>query len=49
MFAIEENPNTKQVEMRHFLEAVAKFKPRITEEMINFYELFANRSSLTRL
>ncbi|MEM1579352.1 MAG: CDC48 family AAA ATPase [Archaeoglobaceae archaeon] len=43
MLAIREDPNAEKVEMRHFLEAVKKIKPSVSEAMLSFYERFEER------
>ncbi len=44
MLALREDINAEKVEMRHFLEAIRKIKPSITESMISFYERFEERA-----
>uniref|UniRef100_A0A7C3UE99 AAA family ATPase n=4 Tax=Geoglobus ahangari TaxID=113653 RepID=A0A7C3UE99_9EURY len=44
MLALRENMNAEKVEMRHFLEAIRKIKPSVTESMISFYERFEERA-----
>ncbi len=43
MLALRENMNAEKVEMRHFLEALKRIKPSVTDTMINFYERFEER------
>jgi len=44
MLALRENMNAEKVEMRHFLEAIRKIKPSVTESLISFYERFEERA-----
>ena len=44
MLALRENLNAEKIEMRHFLEAIRKIRPSITESMISFYEKFEERA-----
>ncbi|TPX47378.1 hypothetical protein CcCBS67573_g10257 [Chytriomyces confervae] len=46
MCAMEENPDAEAVCNRHFLEAISKVTPRITSEMIAFYDKFREESGL---
>ncbi len=48
MLALRENINTEKVEMRHFLEALKKIKPSITESMLSFYERFEEKAKSER-
>ncbi|KAJ3103391.1 hypothetical protein HDU96_009292 [Phlyctochytrium bullatum] len=44
--AMEEDANAKQVEHRHFLAGVEGVTPRITAEVVAFYDRFKHRSGL---
>jgi SpoVK/Ycf46/Vps4 family AAA+-type ATPase len=46
MMAMDENLNTPYVYMRHFVKATLSITPRITAEMLAFYDDFRNRSGL---
>ncbi|KAI8818454.1 P-loop containing nucleoside triphosphate hydrolase protein, partial [Chytriomyces cf. hyalinus JEL632] len=46
MCAMEEDPDAEAVCNRHFLEAISKVTPRITSEMIAFYDKFREESGL---
>jgi len=48
MLAMRENLNAEYVERRHFIEALKKVKPSITESMMSFYERFEERSKQER-
>ncbi|AEA48091.1 CDC48 family AAA ATPase [Archaeoglobus veneficus] len=48
MLALRENMDSERIEMRHFLEALKKIKPSITESMLNFYERFEEKSKQDR-
>ncbi|RLI87311.1 MAG: AAA family ATPase [Archaeoglobales archaeon] len=48
MLALRENLESEKVEMRHFLEALKKIKPSITESMLSFYERFEEKSKRER-
>jgi len=43
MLALRENINAEKVEMRHFINALKKIKPSITETMLSFYESFEEK------
>ncbi|MBE8539825.1 CDC48 family AAA ATPase [Geoglobus acetivorans] len=44
MLALRENINVERIEMRHFLEAIRKVKPSITDSMLSFYERFEEKA-----
>lgn len=44
--SMEEDINTKEVCQRHFQKALKNITPRITKEMINFYDEFRKKSGL---
>ncbi|KAJ3226124.1 spermatogenesis associated protein 5 [Chytriomyces hyalinus] len=46
MCAMEEDPDAEAVCNRHFLDAISKVTPRITSEMIAFYDKFREESGL---
>ncbi|KAI9335756.1 P-loop containing nucleoside triphosphate hydrolase protein [Obelidium mucronatum] len=46
MCAMEEDMNISAVSNRHFLAAIAEVTPRITKEMIAFYDTFRQKSGL---
>ena len=48
MLALRENMESERVEMRHFLEALKKIKPSITEAMLSFYERFEEKARQER-
>jgi transitional endoplasmic reticulum ATPase len=43
MLALRENINAEKVEMRHFVEALKKVYPSITEDMVKSYRAWAER------
>ncbi|MEM4577142.1 MAG: AAA family ATPase, partial [Candidatus Nezhaarchaeales archaeon] len=43
MLALRENINSEKVEMRHFIEALKKVHPSITEDMVKSYRAWAER------
>jgi len=43
MLALRENINAERVEMRHFIEALKKVHPSITEDMVKSYRAWAER------
>jgi transitional endoplasmic reticulum ATPase len=43
MLALRENINAEKVEMRHFIEALKKVHPSITEDMVKSYRAWAER------
>ena len=43
MLALREEINAEKVYMRHFIEALKKIKPSVTESMLSFYERFEER------
>jgi len=43
MLALRENINAEKVEMRHFVEALKKVHPSITEDMVKSYRAWAER------
>jgi SpoVK/Ycf46/Vps4 family AAA+-type ATPase len=45
--AMEECINVKEIEMKHFVAAAKSVKPRITQEMLQFYKNYAEKSGLT--
>ncbi len=44
MLALREDINAERVHMRHFLEALRKVKPSVTESMLSFYERFEEKA-----
>jgi len=48
MLALRDDMQTERIEMRHFLQAIRKVKPSITESMISFYEKFEERAKEAR-
>ncbi|MDW8004892.1 MAG: AAA family ATPase, partial [Thermofilaceae archaeon] len=44
MIAMRENVNIDKVYMRHFDAAMRKIRPSLTQEMLKFYESWAERS-----
>ncbi|KAI8619721.1 P-loop containing nucleoside triphosphate hydrolase protein [Chytriomyces sp. MP71] len=46
MFAMEEDPDVAAVAQRHLIHAVGGVTPRITQEMITFYNQFREQSGL---
>ncbi|KAJ3393634.1 spermatogenesis associated protein 5 [Entophlyctis sp. JEL0112] len=46
MFAMEENPDAEAVSQKHFIEAISRVTPRITADMIEFYNHFRHKSGL---
>ena len=48
MLALRENINAEKVHMRHFLEALRKIKPSVTESMLSFYERFEEKAKSER-
>jgi transitional endoplasmic reticulum ATPase len=48
MLALREDMESEVVEMRHFLEALKKIKPSVTETMIGFYERFEEKAKQER-
>jgi AAA family ATPase len=44
--ALDENIQSMFIFMRHFLQAIRKITPRITQEMLQFYANFSNSSKL---
>jgi AAA family ATPase len=45
--AMEEDVKIDAVHLRHYITAITRVEPRITREMIQFYEEFARNSNLT--
>ncbi len=43
MLALREDINAEKVHMRHFLEALKKVKPSVSESMLSFYERFEEK------
>ena len=43
MLALRENINAEKVEMRHFIEALRKIHPSITEDMVKSYRAWAEK------
>ncbi len=48
MLAMRENIDAEYVERRHFMEALKKVKPSITDSMMSFYERFEEKSKQER-
>ncbi|AGK62140.1 AAA family ATPase, CDC48 subfamily [Archaeoglobus sulfaticallidus PM70-1] len=48
MLALREDLNAEVVEMRHFLEALKKVKPSVTDSMLSFYERFEEKARQER-
>ncbi|ADB58169.1 CDC48 family AAA ATPase [Archaeoglobus profundus] len=48
MLALREDINAEKVHMRHFLEALRKIKPSVTESMLSFYERFEEKAKSER-
>ncbi len=48
MLALREDMQTERIEMKHFLQAIRKIKPSITESMISFYEKFEEKAKEAR-
>ncbi|ORY45099.1 AAA-domain-containing protein [Rhizoclosmatium globosum] len=46
MYAMEEDVNIEAVSRRHFVDAIGGVTPRITKEMIDFYDRFRQQSGL---
>ncbi|KAJ3210979.1 spermatogenesis associated protein 5 [Entophlyctis luteolus] len=46
MFAMEEKPDAEAVFQKHFIEAISRVTPRITADMIEFYNHFRHKSGL---
>ncbi|MEJ5292396.1 MAG: CDC48 family AAA ATPase [Candidatus Methanosuratincola sp.] len=44
MMALREDPEAKEVQMRHFLKAKEKIRPTVSEEMIKYYKAWEERS-----
>ncbi|MGC9009962.1 MAG: CDC48 family AAA ATPase [Sulfolobales archaeon] len=44
LYALREDINATKVEMRHFLKALDKVKPSLTEDMVRFYEMWGSRA-----
>ncbi|MGF3498520.1 MAG: CDC48 family AAA ATPase [Candidatus Methanosuratincola sp.] len=44
MMALREDPDAKEVQMRHFLKAKEKIRPTISEEMLKYYKAWEERS-----
>ena len=49
MVAMEDNVHARVCEQRHFEEAIQRVVPRVTAEMIRFYDDFEQRSGLTKI
>jgi AAA family ATPase len=47
--ALEEDINIKCIEERHFEAALCGIEPRISLEMLNFYDDFRSRTNLKQL
>jgi transitional endoplasmic reticulum ATPase len=43
MLAFRENINVEKIEMRHFMEALKKIRPSVSEAMLSFYGRFEER------
>jgi transitional endoplasmic reticulum ATPase len=43
LFALREDLSASRVYMRHFLQAMAKVRPSLSEDMIRFYESWRDR------
>jgi len=48
MLALREDINAEKVHMRHFLEALRKIKPSVTDSMLSFYERFEEKAKSER-
>jgi len=46
MFALQEDIGSQLVEERHFLSALETVTPRISRDLIDFYEQFQQKSGL---
>ncbi|MEN3035251.1 MAG: CDC48 family AAA ATPase [Candidatus Methanosuratincola sp.] len=44
MMALREDPDAKEVQMKHFLKAKEKIRPTISEEMLKYYKAWEERS-----
>ncbi len=44
MMSLREDPEAKEVQMRHFLKAKEKIRPTISEEMLKYYKAWEERS-----
>jgi transitional endoplasmic reticulum ATPase len=42
--ALRENINAEKVEMRHFIKALEKIRPSLTDEIIRFYEMWGSKA-----
>ncbi|KAJ8297623.1 hypothetical protein KUTeg_024154 [Tegillarca granosa] len=49
MFALQEDINNQTIEQRHFDYALSVVTPRISTEMIQFYEQYLNKSGLHKI
>lgn len=47
VYALECDINTEKVEMRHLEHVCLRFKPRLTKEMIDFYDEFGKSNAIT--
>jgi AAA family ATPase len=47
--AMEESLDIQAVAMRHFIAAIPRIKPRITQDMLDFYHDFASRTGLAHV
>ncbi|OYT62934.1 MAG: hypothetical protein B6U69_00525, partial [Thermofilum sp. ex4484_15] len=48
MMALRENINSTKIGMRHFLEALRRVKPSITQDMIRYYKMWGERAKSLR-
>ncbi|RLI85027.1 MAG: AAA family ATPase [Archaeoglobales archaeon] len=48
MLALRENISSERVYMRHFLDALRKIKPSVTDSMLSFYERFEEKAKSER-
>ena len=48
MMALRENVNAAKIYMRHFLEALRRVKPSITQEMLRYYKMWGERAKSLR-
>jgi len=46
MFALQEDIGSQLVDERHFLSALETVTPRISQDLIDFYEQFQQKSGL---
>ena len=43
MLSLREDPDAKEVEMRHYREALKRVRPSFEENMIHYYEMINRR------